>query len=264
MSIFKHVRVCFFIAAISVLTILAIGLISEVSADTKGFDSPEAVFKNLVEASNAKDFQKLCGSIAPDDMATINVVMIVGGSMIVAFAKMGADIFAETNAGTEGAKPEVDLKEKEKAKKAADEANKLEDDFKTILNKHKVEDIFKDDAVNPASKDEKESREYLATLFKDINQCALLSDLFGFFDKMPGEKSQKSSWSKPECSELKDIKVEGDTATAMCGAEKLSFRKLQNRWYINPEEAGRTKKISVYLKFRESILLLQANSLISL
>lgn len=234
MLIIKNVKVCSMFAAILFAVILVIGSISEVSAEVKGFDSPEAVFKNLVEASSAKDFKKLCSSIAPDDMATINVSMIVGGSMIVAFVKMGADISAGTDSGAEGENPESDLKAKEKAKIAAEEANKLEVDFNAILRKHKLEDSFKDDAAKPAPKDEKEAREHLALLFKDVNQCDLLSDIFVFFDKMPGEKSQKSSWSKPGCTQLKDLKIDGDTATAMCGTEKMSFRKFQNRWYINP------------------------------
>ncbi len=242
MSIIKHVKVCSIFTTILVAVILLIGSISEVSAEVKGFDSPEAVFKNLVEASNAKDFKKLCSSIAPDDMATMNIVMIAGGSMMVAFIKMGADISAGMDAGAEGANPEADLKAKEKAKIAAQEANKLEADFNAILRKHKLEDSFKDDAAKPAIKDEKAAREHLAALLKDVNQCVLMSDIFAFFDKMPGEKSQKSSWRKPGCTQLKGLKIDGDTAAAMCGTEKMFFRKFQNRWYINPEETGRTNQ----------------------
>lgn len=239
MSIIKHVKSCSMFTAILVAAILVIGSISEVPAQVKGFDSPEAVFNNLVESSNTKDFKKLCSSIAPDDTATINLVMIAGGYMMVAFVKMGVEISSGMDASADSANPEADLKEKEKAKKAAEEADKLEADFNAILRKHKIEDSFKDDAAKPAPKDEREAREQLAILFKDINQCDLLSDIFAFFDKMPGEKSQKSSWKKPGCTQLKDLKIDGDTATAMCGTEKMLFKKFQNRWYIDPEETRR-------------------------
>lgn len=238
MQAFKRPKCSLRIATLFFAVIFLIGLIAETSADTKGFDTPQAVFENLVQASNAKDFKKLCSSIAPDDMATINMVMIAGGSMIVAFAQMAADISAGTEAGAEKTKPEEDLK----VKKAAEEAKKLEADFKAILKNHKIEDILKDDPAKSAPKDEKEARERLAMLFKDVNQCELLNEMFGFFDKLPGEKTQKSSWRSPECTELKELKIDGDNATAMCGVEKLSFRKFQGRWYINPEEAGRNKK----------------------
>ncbi len=238
MQAFKRPKCSLRVATLFFAVIFLIGLIAETSADTKGFDTPQAVFENLVQASNAKDFKKLCSSIAPDDMATINMVMIAGGSMIVAFAQMAADIAAGTEAGAEKTKPEEDLK----GKKAADEAKKLEADFKAILKNHKIEDILKDDPAESAPKDEKEGRERLAMLFKDVNQCELLNEMFGFFEKLPGEKTQKSSWRSPECTELKELKIDGDNATAMCGVEKLSFRKFQGRWYINPEEAGRNKK----------------------
>jgi hypothetical protein len=234
-NMLKHKKERFTALFIFAWGILMIALISPVSAETKGFDSPELVFKNVVEAANAKDFNKLCKSIAPDDLATINMVMIAGGSMIVAFAQMAAEI----PSGIDGAKSDMDLQEKEKAKKAAEEVRKLEADFKTILKKHKIEEILKDD-TKPAPKDEREAREHLASVFKDVKQCGLMTDLFAFFDKMPGEKSQKSSWRSPGCTELKELKIEGELATAKCGIEKLSFKKFENRWYINPEETGKS------------------------
>lgn len=111
--------------------ILMVALVSSASAQTKGFDSPESAFRNVVDAAKAKDFNKLCGSIAPDDLATINMVMIAGGSMIVAFAQMAAESYA----GADGAKTEGDLQEKEKAKKASEEIKNFEADFKGVLKK---------------------------------------------------------------------------------------------------------------------------------
>lgn len=82
----------------------------ETTAEIVGFESPEAIFSNLVEASNAKDFNKLCKSFAPDNTATINTVMIAGPAIIVTFAKMAADI----PSGADSAKSDAEVKDKEK------------------------------------------------------------------------------------------------------------------------------------------------------
>jgi len=67
--------------------------------------------------------------------------------------------------------------------------------------------------------------------FEGVDLVAFIPDMFTFMGKyMDGKKKGPLAGG-----EMTDLEVEGDTATAKAGDEKVRFGKVGDRWFIRME-----------------------------
>ena len=110
----------------------------------------------------------------------------------------------------------------------SEDAEGAEQEYQAILTKHGLGKLS--DLPKPKSKDD--ARAAAGKLFKNIDLVALIPDLFDFMNKhMKQDKKDMI-----ETADIKDLKVEGDSATALAGEEQVRFGRVGDRWYVRMEE----------------------------
>lgn len=110
----------------------------------------------------------------------------------------------------------------------------LKKEYNDIRAKYGLKDMSKSKPkVN--MKDPDSVIKYAQDTYGDIDLKGFLTDMAAFIDKLPGKKPKVK---KSQYKEMKDLKVEGDTATATAvlengKTEQLVFKKVEGRWYIS-------------------------------
>lgn len=163
----------------------------------EGGDSPEDVFAKIKSSFESGDYDVTFRCMAPDGRDG----MLFGMMIVLGFSTMG----------DEDATTEVE----------------------NILKKHGAKvDEDEDEEEGIDLGDEAKMKEAVAKIFKDVkNKPALFKDLMKALEK----HSDESESPVPKDAELKDVKIEGDTATGTIssedGEEEAEFVKQNGRWY---------------------------------
>lgn len=206
-----------------------------------GGATPEDVVERMRAAAETEDLGEMAACLSPDDRAALSMTMLMMTGMVMAFASMGAAM-GENMADTMfmGIDDDESLSEEERAEaRAAAEAEAAEAmveleamtaGFEAILKKHDLEDVMEDDT----SMEDAEPAEMLA----GVDQIALLQDLMGFLESLPGESEEGEGEGAdapvdvPE-GELTGLVVDGDSAHGTIGDEEVDFVKVDGRWYLS-------------------------------
>jgi hypothetical protein len=221
------------IALVTSLIVLGASTLS--AAPPPGADSPQALVERMRKASEKKDFGEMVACLAPDDRATMAVMMLAGAGMMAAFAGMGGDMASGMAEAMGGDDPTPQQKaEMEKSKKEmAAKAKKLQDDYEALLKKHKLADKF-NDGPPPGEPGPDAARK----LLKGVDDIALLKDTMAYMDTIgdgTGKKEEKKDEMFKELPAVTDYKIEGNSATAKAGDKTIGFVKVDGRWYARAD-----------------------------
>ena len=109
----------------------------------------------------------------------------------------------------------------------SDDAEAAGKELEAVLSKHGLED--KADGPPPGAEGDMKAAAKAA--FEGVDLVAFIPDMFTFMGKyMDGKKKGPLAGG-----EMTDLEVEGDTATAKAGDEKVRFGKVGDRWFIRME-----------------------------
>ncbi|MBA3485381.1 MAG: hypothetical protein H0T51_26600 [Pirellulales bacterium] len=193
-------------------------LLGGCGASSGGYDSPEAVAAAAKAAIDKKDMGAFYDCLTEESQNTLTGSAVLVGSMMKLRASMAAMDGPEAQADAEKETAEVT----------------------TIMEKHGVtEESLKDANPNPAMMGDSQAIGALANVVKD--KRAFVHEVFTALDKM---KQGGPDLSQQFTGELKDLKVDGDKATAKLttqrGEEELDFRKTAAGWklHIDMEKMG--------------------------
>jgi hypothetical protein len=192
----------------------------------KKYDSPKAVFEAAVNAVKKKDWKTFYACLTKDGQETMTGQVAFVGLMVRGFA-------------------EFDKTGKTKEKMAP---------LTKILDKHGLTtetlDKMKKEAPKP-SKDPKEMAKAFRALAAPVkNKAGFISEVLEFLDKASTKKQQNPL----ENATLKDVKVDGDRATATVVTkkgdekteEKITFVKTGGSWKMDmplpSPKAGKSEK----------------------
>lgn len=175
-----------------------------------GHASPEAVAAAAKSAIDKKDMGAFYDCLTVESQNVLAGTAVMVGSMMKLMAGMGAL-----------GGPEAQAAQQETAEMAA------------VLEKHGLTDeTLKNVGPNPAMMNDPAAIGALADAVKD--KRALVHDVFTVLDKMrEGDSDLGSQFT----GELKDLKIEGDRATAKLltprGEEELDFHKTADGWRLH-------------------------------
>ena len=188
-------------------------LLAGCGAPGGGYASPEAVATAAKAAIDKKDMGAFYDCLTEESQNTLaGTAVLVGSMMKSGMVAMGG--------------PEAQAETAEVA---------------AIMEKHGVtEESLKDANPNPAMMGDSQAIGALANVVKD--KRGFVHDVFTVLDKM---KQGGPDLSQQFTGELKDLKIDGDKATAKLitqrGEEELDFRKSAAGWklHIDMEKMGR-------------------------
>ena len=185
-----------------------------------GHDSPQAAFDAMKAAGDKKDWKGLCECMTPDSRDAMAGGMVVAGTVMKA---MG--VFAMMGGGEQA----------EKTKAALERIDE-------VLKKHGVdEDAMKKVQETMQGAEPKDPTNNLAVL-KELaalieDKPTFIGDMFTVLEEMnPGESPMSFGNAA-----LKDVKIDGDTATGTIaktvkGTKKndpINFKKIDGGWLVD-------------------------------
>jgi hypothetical protein len=180
---------------------------SSSSSAKDGFDSPKALIDDIMETQKkgSLGIVGLMKYISPADRQSMAFQMMMTADMMAAF----------------GEKEEED-------KKAVK-------DLRAKFNVPEKVDGFDEEKPGLYAEDKEKVKEVSAKYFKDVDTSAFLGELYEL-DHMKKFKEQGDKG--PKIKEVKDLKEDGDKATATLvmdnGEEdKNSMVKIDGRWFLN-------------------------------
>jgi hypothetical protein len=193
-----------------------------------GADSPQGVVDALKTAAEAEDFPAIARLLAPGARAEMTAALVVGVSMMVAFAQMGtemggemAEAFAE-----EGATETTE----EQTAAAESKVSELEAQLEAIFEKHGLAE-----ALEEMEGAEGESGpEALAARLAGVDQPVLIGELLGLMKSLGDEGPQMSSSKVIPDGALEGLVIDGDSANGTVNGEPAHFVKVDGRWYLDP------------------------------
>jgi len=200
-----------------------------------GGESPEAVVERMRAAAESEDLGEMAACLSPDDRATLSLTMVMMTGMVMAFAAMGAEMGEGMAEAFEDEEMSDEERAAAKAERDAEKAEAMAEieemgrQFEAIVEKHGLEEVMDDDS----NMDDADPAELLA----GVDQVALLQDLMGFLENLPGESEEGDDGADgpvdvPE-GELTGLVVDGSTAHGMIGDEEVDFVKVDDRWYLS-------------------------------
>ena len=182
-------------------------------------ESPQAVFDAAKEAMNAKQFDQFVGCLTPESQDVMIFGLAMGAQMAKAFSQMGGALGQEL--GGADAKAEID-------KKFAPLDQVLE---KYELNENMMSELGGDEPMDPMAAVKKVSD-------KIGDKPAFIQELMAALESIGDEASQG-----PQAmfqTELSDIKIEGDTASATATNPQnpeesgpVHFRQVDGGWLLD-------------------------------
>jgi hypothetical protein len=178
--------------------------------DGKGgveYKTPEEAFEAFKTAAKDKDHKKFMNCLTPESQEQMAAMLVFSASFMSGFAEM--DKTGEA---------------KKKMKPIAD-----------VMEKHGLteEVLKKQPEVKPGKEDPAKAMKPLLDLIKD--KPAFCVDMLTAMD----QTGQKGGFSEGAASAtLKDVKIDGDTATGKVSSEKkkdepIEFKKIGNSWKID-------------------------------
>lgn len=181
------------------LTVSLVMIVSSCGSSNKGgASSPEKLFAQMKETDRS-NFSSQLDLVVPEERPILAFSLDFIGAFATAFS------------------PDKSLKK----------------EYQDIRSKHGLKDMSKSKPkVN--MKDPDSVIKYAQETYGDIDLKGFLSDMAAFIDKLPG----KSKVQKSQYRELKNLKVEGDQATATAvlengKEEEIFFKKADGRWYLS-------------------------------
>jgi len=203
-------------------------------AATEGADSPQGVVDGLRVAGEAKDFAGIARLLEPESRAEMTVSLIIGTTMMVAFAQMGGELvggmgeaFAVEEESAE-AKAERERQQAEAEKVGAELQERLE----AVFAKYGVDETMGDGM----EVDDEAGPEALVAALDGVDQPALIGELLGIMSSL-GDGGEDDMTSMP-MGELENLEIEGDRATGTVNSEPAEFVRIDGRWYFAPPDAG--------------------------
>ncbi len=203
---------CVLLAALLCSTMIGCG--------SGGHNSPQAAFDAMKTAGEKKDWKGLSECLTPDSRDAMAGSMVIAGSMMKAMSAFAAMAPAE------------DAEKMKTALKNIDE----------ILKKHGIdEEAMEKMQKKTEGKKPDDPKEVLA-LLKEIaapikDKPAFIGDMMKALDEMSDDDSSGMSFDN---ATLKDVKVDGDTATATIvkktddgeESDPIAFRKVDGGWLV--------------------------------
>jgi hypothetical protein len=204
-----------------------------------GGESPEAVVERMRAAAESEDLGEMAACLSPDDRATLSLTMVMMTGMVMAFAAMGAEMGEGMAEGMAEAFEDEEMSDEERAAakaerdaekaKATAEIEQMTKQFEALVAKHGLEEAMADDS----DMDDADPAEVLA----GVDQVALLQDLMGFLENLPGESEEGDDGEDgpvdvPE-GELSGLVIDGSTAHGLIGDEEVDFVEVDGRWYLS-------------------------------
>lgn len=199
---------------ISVLSVgLAAYLISTVAGcgGSSAYSSPQATFDTAKAAAGKEDWKGFCQCLTPESRDVMAGEMAMMGVMMQGFAGLGG----------------------EAGKKSAEKIGE-------VLKKHGLDEKSMEAVkVEPEeSKDPKKAMDKMLTPVKDRD--AFIGDMFTALKSMDEGKGKEQK-PLPEDAQLKDVKIDGDTATGTITAKKdgedkslpVKFKKIEGKWKLD-------------------------------
>ncbi len=174
------------------------------------FATPEACYQAVKKAVEAKNWGGFYDCLTADSQEIVAGSMVLMGNMVKMMSGMAA------MAGPE----------------AAAKAEKEMSAVTTVLEKHGVtEDAMKGFSPDPETMQQPEAIKKLAAVAKD--KRAFVADMFAAMETM-GQGGP--DFDKKLAGELKDVKIDGDHATAKVigaeGEQELDFRQTAEGWKL--------------------------------
>ena len=217
-----------------------------------GGESPEAVVERVRAAAENEDLGEMAACLSPSDRSTLSLTMVMMTGMVVAFASMGAEMGAGMAEGMAEAFEDEEMSDEAKRERDAEMAAQRDEaaagvaaitgEYEAILERHGLMELMSDDdAMDDADP---------AAMLAGVDQVALLQDLMGFLDAMPGESEEgeegdggggDSPVDVPH-GELTGLAVDGDHATGKLGDEDVEFVKVDGRWYLSLDLAEKMRQ----------------------
>lgn len=193
-------------------------------AEPPGGDSPQGVAARLAKASETKDFAEMASCIDPSSRSEMAQGLILGTTMMVAFAGFGAEMAGEMVDAMSD-----DAEQVESAKEEAEvNVEELTEDYRKVLEAHGLERMMDEDPSEDGDFDQ---------LLEGVDEVALIADLMAFMDGFPGTgESEEESPMVP--TDLTDYQIDGDTATAQGPEGPVHFVKIDGRWYLKADDEG--------------------------
>jgi len=194
-------------------------------AEPPGGDSPQAVAARLAKASETKDFAEMAACIDPSSRSEMAQGLILGTTMMVAFAGFGAEMAGEMADALSDDAEQVDSAKEE----AEVNVEELTENYRKVLAAHGLEKMMDEDPSEEGDFDQ---------LLEGVDEVALIADLMAFMDGFPGSEESEEEESPMVPTDLTDYQVDGDTATAQGPEGPVHFVKIDGRWYLKADNEG--------------------------
>jgi hypothetical protein len=177
------------------------------------FSSPEACFQTMQLAGRDKDIVGMMKCLTEESQEILTGGLVMMGSMM----KMM------------GAMPAMDGAQGADMKKQADA-------IVGVLEKHGVtDDSFKSVAPEQQMTPDPQSIRKLSSVVS--NKPQFIADMFNVMQQFQATQGMSKDFEEQIAGTLKDVKIDGDTATAVIvttkGEEPLSFRKTADGWKLH-------------------------------
>lgn len=204
-----------------------------------GGESPEAVVERMRAAAESEDLGEMAACLSPDDRATLSLTMVMMTGMVMAFAAMGAEMGEGMAEGMAEAFEDEEMSDEAKRERDAEMAAQRDEaaagvaaitgEYEAILERHGLMELMSDDAAMDDADP--------AAMLAGVDQVALLQDLMGFLENLPGESEEGDDGEDgpvdvPE-GELSGLVIDGSTAHGLIGDEEVDFVEVDGRWYLS-------------------------------
>lgn len=197
-------------------TVLALALLSaSVGCSGGSFESPEACFQSIRVAAHNKDMQGIVNCLTDESQEALAGMLVMAGGMVSRMPSGMAPL-----AGAAG----------------SDEAKQAATTIKGVLKKHGVSDEeLETRTANPLLLASAAGIRELSSLVSD--KQAFIADMYAALQTMGQGAQFGAQFEEQIAGELKDVKVDGDQATAKVvtasGEEPLMFRKTPTGWKLH-------------------------------
>ena len=192
---------------ILIFSILCLWITPVLGENTKGGDSPQALFKAAQAAGAKKDFSALAKLVAPSEQP-----------MLAFGTDMAVGMFVEFYEG--------------------EKAAKLQKKYQEIQNIYGIKTKNEDEGEKlhitqetPQEVIDAHMRKRAKKLYGHVDAMKYVPDLMGVILNMP-EMADQSFFPQEK---LSDLKIDGDHATGKAGEKSISFIREGNRWYLTAD-----------------------------
>lgn len=192
------------------------------TAEAGGAESPEALVKKARDLAEQEDFGGIVRLMVPAERPLMSFGMMMFAKMAPMFVGGLSELGGEM--GGEEAKDAM-------KKQMAD----FEAAMNAVLEKHGLADM--DMSKPPAAlqgEDPMAIARWLDEQAPDLDHAAFVAEMIQAFASLGEETAGKATNKFKELGgELKDLQIDGDTATGTIGEDEMTFKKVDGRWYLS-------------------------------